>query len=100
MARVRRIWRHGHGLECRDGRGGEQALAATPDGKRVAIERSWGIIELLDVESGTSSGPLSAVIAPWNWGPAFGKGNLAFSADGTLLFVGAFKNGIYVWKLH
>jgi WD40 repeat protein len=71
----------------------------SPDGKRVAIERTWGMIEMLDVESGTSSGPLSAVLAPWNWRPPFGKGNLAFSADGTLLFEGAFKNGIYVWKL-
>ena len=71
----------------------------SPDGRRVAVERAWGIIELLDVKSGTSLGPLSAVIAPSNWGPMFGKGNLAFSADGSLLFEGAFKNGIYVWKL-
>jgi WD40 repeat protein len=71
----------------------------SPDGKRVAVERSYGIIDLLDVESGTSLGPLVTVIAPSNYGPMFGKGNLAFSADGNLLFEGAFKNGIYVWKL-
>ena len=71
----------------------------SPDGKRVAVERSWGIIDLLDVESGTSLGPLATVIAPSNYGPMFGKGNLTFSADGSLLFEGAFKNGIYVWKL-
>jgi WD40 repeat protein len=69
------------------------------DGKRVAVERAWGIIDLLDAESGTSLGSLATVIAPSNWGPIFGKGNLAFSADGSLLFQGAFKSGIYVWKL-
>lgn len=69
------------------------------DGKRVAVERAWGIIELLDAETGTSLGPLSAAIVPSNWGPIFGKGNLAFSADGSLLFEGAFKSGIYAWKL-
>jgi len=51
------------------------------------------------VESGTSLGPLATVIAPSNYGPIFGKGNLTFSADGSLLYEGAFKNGIYVWKL-
>jgi WD40 repeat protein len=71
----------------------------SPDGKRVAVERSWGIIDLLDAESGTSLGTLATAIAPSNYGPMFGKGNLAFSADGSKLFEGAFKNGIYVWKL-
>ncbi len=71
----------------------------SPDGKRIAVERSWGVIDLLDVESGTSAGSLAAVIAPSNYGPIFGKGNLAFSASGSLLFEGAFKSGIYAWKL-
>ena len=71
----------------------------SPDGKRVAIERSWGPIDLLDLESGTALGSLGTAIAPSNYGPMFGKGNLAFSADGTTLFEGAFKNGIYLWKL-
>jgi WD40 repeat protein len=71
----------------------------SPDGKRIAVERSWGVIDLIDVESGTSADSLAAVIAPSNYGPIFGKGNLAFSANGSLLFEGAFKSGIYVWKL-
>ncbi len=71
----------------------------SPDGKRIAVERSWRVIDLMDVESGTSAGSLAAVIAPSNYGPIFGKGNLAFSANGSLLFEGAFKSGIYVWKL-
>jgi len=75
------------------------SAALSPDGKRVAVERSWGIIDLLDVESGASLGSLAAVIAPSNYGPMFGKGNLAFKADGSLLFEGAFRSGIYVWKL-
>ena len=70
----------------------------SPDGKRVAVERSWGIIDLLNLEIGTAVGSLSTAIAPPNYGPMFGKGNLAFSADGTMLFEGAFKNGIYLWK--
>jgi WD40 repeat protein len=71
----------------------------SPDGKRVAVERAWGMIDLLDAESGTSLGSRATVIAPSNYSPMFGKGNLAFSADGNLLFEGAFKSGIYVWKL-
>jgi WD40 repeat protein len=71
----------------------------SPDGKQIAVERSWGVVDLLDVESGTTAGSLAAVIAPSNYGPMFGKGNLAFSANGSLLFEGAFKSGIYVWKL-
>lgn len=71
----------------------------SPDGKRIAVERSWGIIDLLDVENGGTLGTLATVIGPSNWGPIFGKGNLAFSADGGWLLEGAFKSGIYVWKL-
>lgn len=71
----------------------------SPDGKRIAVEPSWGVIDLLDVESGTSAGSLAAVVTSSNYGPMFGKGNLAFSADGNLLLEGAFKSGIYVWKL-
>jgi WD40 repeat protein len=71
----------------------------SPDGKRMAVERSWGVIDLLDVETGTSAGSFAAAIAPSHFGPVFGKGNLAFSPDGSLLLEGAFKSGIYVWKL-
>jgi len=71
----------------------------SPDGKRVAVERFYGMIDLLDVDSGTALSSLATVIAPSNWGPIFGKGNVAFSADGSMLFEGAFKSGIYVWKL-
>lgn len=72
----------------------------SPDGKRIAVERSWGIIDVLDVDNGSTVGTLATVIAPSNYGPPiFGKGNLAFSANGSLLFEGAFKSGIYVWKL-
>jgi WD40 repeat protein len=71
----------------------------SPDGKRIAVEASWGIIDLLDVDSATSARSLAAAVTSPNWGPIFGKGNLAFSADGNLLFEGAFKSGIYVWKL-
>jgi WD40 repeat protein len=71
----------------------------SPDGKRVAVERSWGIIDLLDSETGTSLGTLATAIAPSHFGPMFGKGNLAFSADGSMLFEGAFKSGVYAWKL-
>jgi hypothetical protein len=54
----------------------------------------------LDVDNGSTVGALATVIAPSNYDPPiFGKGNLAFSANGSLLFEGAFKSGIYVWKL-
>jgi len=77
------------------------ALSAvlSPDGKRVAVERSWGIIDLLDAQTGTSVGTVATAMAPSNYGPLFGKGHLAFSADGSILFEGAFKSGIYLWKL-
>lgn len=71
----------------------------SPDGKWIAVERSYGIIDLLDVDNGSIVGTLATVIASSNWGPIFGKGNLAFSADGSSLLEGAFKSGIYVWKL-
>ena len=77
----------------------EDSAVLSPDGKRVAVERFYGIIDLLDVDSGTTASTLATVIAPSNWGPISGKGNLAFSSDGSLLFEGAFKSGIYVWKL-
>jgi len=71
----------------------------SPDGKQIAVERSWGIIDVLDVDNGSTVGTLATVIASSNFGPIFGKGNLAFSADGSSLLEGAFKSGIYVWKL-
>jgi WD40 repeat protein len=71
----------------------------SPDGKQIAVERSWGIIDVLDVDNGSTVGTLATVIASSNFGPIFGKGNLAFSADGSSLLEGAFKSGIDVWKL-
>ncbi len=75
------------------------SAALSPDGKQIAVERSWGIIDVLDVDNGSTVATLATVVAPSRFGPIFGKGNLAFSADGSSLLEGAFKSGIYVWKL-
>ena len=68
------------------------------DGRRLAIKTLLGAIEILDVDSGKVISTLAAA-PPETFFPPFGKGNLAFNPDGTLLFQGAAKNGIYAWKL-
>ncbi len=76
---------------------GAPCAAFSPDAHRLAIEKSWEVIELLDVDSGASLGILTA-IDPQPQYHQFTPGNLAFSPDGTLLLQGA-QNGIRVWKL-
>ncbi len=53
----------------------------------------------MDADGGTSLSPLATGISPSNYGPMLGKGNLAFSPDGSMLLEDAFKKRIYVWKL-
>ena len=70
----------------------------SPDGQRLAVERSRQLVEIVDANNGKPLGaftaPAPATDAGWNKG----KPNLAFSPDGTLLLQGA-KGGIHVWKL-
>jgi len=70
----------------------------SPDGHRLAVERSRQLVEIVDANNGLPLGaftaPAPATDAGWNKG----KPNLAFSPDGTLLLQGS-KGGIRVWKL-
>jgi len=78
---------------------GTSAPCATfsPDSHQLAVQRSWELIELLDVDRGASLGTFTAK-DPQPQYHQFSPGNLAFSPDGTLLLQGA-QNGIRVWKL-
>jgi WD40 repeat protein len=70
----------------------------SPDGHRLAVERSREVVDLVDADTGSFLGALAAT-APGSFaGWSLGKPNLAFSPNGTRLFHGA-KNGIRVWKL-
>jgi WD40 repeat protein len=70
----------------------------SPDGHRLAVERSREVVALVDADNGSSLGAFAATAPGSNAGWSVGKPNLAFSPDGTFLFQGA-KNGIRVWKL-
>jgi len=74
------------------------SVLLSPDGQRLAVERSRQLVEIVDTNNGKPLGaftaPAPATDAGWNKG----KPNLAFSPDGTLLLQGA-KGGIRVWKL-
>jgi WD40 repeat protein len=70
----------------------------SPDGQRLAIERSRQLVEMVDANNGKSLGAFAATVTGTDAGWNMGKPNLAFSPDGTLLLQGA-KNGIRVWKL-
>jgi len=78
-------------------RDGAPCAAFSPDGREVAIEKSWERVELLDTDDGATLRALTAADANPNY-HQFTSKNLAFSADGKLLFEGA-QNGIRVWKL-
>jgi WD40 repeat protein len=70
----------------------------SPDGNRLAIERSRELVDFMDADTGRSLGSFAAT-APGSFaGWSLGKPNLAFSPDGALLFQGA-KDGVRVWKL-
>ena len=70
----------------------------SPDGHRLAVERSRQRVDLFDADSGNPLGVFAIAIPVTEGGWSMGKPNLAFSPDGTLLFQGA-KGGIRVWKL-
>ncbi|MGB0034420.1 MAG: hypothetical protein WBP79_02980 [Candidatus Acidiferrales bacterium] len=70
----------------------------SPDGHRLAVERSRQLVDLFNAENGDSLGAFAAPIPVTEGGWSMGKPNLAFSPDGTLLFQGA-KGGIRLWKL-
>jgi WD40 repeat protein len=76
---------------------GAPCAAFSPDGRQVAVEKSWETVELLDADNGALFGVLTAT-DPQPQSHQFTSRNLAFSADGTLLFQGA-QNGVRVWKL-
>jgi hypothetical protein len=64
----------------------------SPDG------RSRELVDLVEVNTGTSLGTFAATAPGSFTGWSLGKPNLAFSPDGTFLFQGA-RNGIRTWKL-
>ena len=76
---------------------GAPCAAFSPDGRQVAVEKSWETVELLDADNGASLGVLTAT-DPQPQYHQFTSRNLAFSADGRLLFQGA-QNGVRVWRL-
>jgi WD40 repeat protein len=75
---------------------GAPCAAFSPDGREVAVEKSWETVELLDAVNGASLGVLTAT-DPQPQSHQFTSRNLVFSADGTL-FQGA-QNGVRVWRL-
>lgn len=72
------------------------AVAFSPNGQILAIEKAWNRVDLLDVDRGTTLATLTAR-DPQGQDRPFGPG-LAFTPDGTLFFQAAY-NGIRVWKL-
>jgi WD40 repeat protein len=76
---------------------GAVCAAFSPDGRRVAVEKTWTTVEVLDTESGALLDVLTAT-DPRPQSHQFTSKNLTFSADGKWLFQGA-QNGIRVWKL-
>ncbi|MBI3490333.1 MAG: hypothetical protein HY047_00800 [Acidobacteria bacterium] len=71
--------------------------AFSPDSHQLAIQESWEVIEVVDVERGISIGVFAGK-DPQPQYHQFSAGDVAFSPDGTLLLQGA-QNGIRVWKL-
>jgi len=71
------------------------AVAFSPNGQILAIEKAWNRVELLDVDRGITLATLTAR-DPQGQDRPFGPG-LAFTPDGTLFFQAAY-NGIRVWK--
>jgi WD40 repeat protein len=69
----------------------------SPDSHQLAVQKSWELIELLDVDRGASLGTFTAK-DPQPHYHQFSPGNVAFSPDGTLLLQGA-QNGVRIWKL-
>jgi WD40 repeat protein len=70
----------------------------SPDGHRLAVERSRQRVDLFDADNGNPLGVFAIAIPVTEGGWTMGKPNLAFSPDGALLFQGA-KGGIRVWKV-
>lgn len=70
----------------------------SPDGHRLAIERSRDVVDVVDADTGRSLGVFAPAAPARDPVWMFGKPNLAFSPDGSLLFQGA-KDGIRVWEL-
>lgn len=70
----------------------------SPDGHKLAVERSRQLVDVFDADNGNPLGSFAAPPAENDGGWTRGKPNLAFNLDGTLLLQGA-KGGIRVWKL-
>jgi hypothetical protein len=58
----------------------------SPDGHRLAIERSREVVDLVDADTGNSLGAFAATAAGSFAGWSLGKPNLAFSPDGPPCF--------------
>lgn len=76
---------------------GAPCAAFSPDGSRIAVERAWDRLEVLDAENGASLEVFTAKDPNPNY-HQFAPNNVLFSSDGSRLFQGA-QNGIRVWKL-
>lgn len=77
--------------------GGGVCAAFSPDGRRIAVEKAWDRVEVIDAESGALLEMLVAKDANPDY-HQFAQRNVVFSADGTMVFQGA-QDGIRVWKL-
>jgi WD40 repeat protein len=71
--------------------------AFSPDSRQLAVQKSWELVHVLDVDRGTVLAELSGKdLQPQNH--QYSAGNLAFSRDGRVLLQGA-QNGIRVWTI-
>jgi WD40 repeat protein len=72
-------------------------VAFSPDSRALAIQKSWERVDVVDVDSRVTVASFSGKdLQPQNH--QYSQGDLAFSADGRLLFQGA-QNGIRVWTI-
>ncbi len=78
-------------------REGAPCAAFSPDSRRVALERAWDRVEILDARNGASL----EVFAAKDPNPSyhqFARDNIVFSSDGSWVYQGA-QNGIRGWQL-
>lgn len=78
-------------------RSGGSSMALSPDGHKIAVEKGWDRVDVIDAESGA----LVESLAAKDPNPSYhqwARQNVLFSADGKYVFQGA-QDGIRVWKL-
>ena len=77
--------------------GGAPSASFSPDGHKIAIEKAWDRVEIIDAQNGASLEILTSK-DPNSNSHQFAPNSVVFSPDGSRLFQGA-QNGIRVWNL-